>query len=57
MRIFYWDGTKSFFVRIGPYACRYSFSRKGRFGNGSRWSSGWHNWKREAEQEQELYGP
>jgi hypothetical protein len=33
-----------FFVIIGPWQCRYSWSRAGRFGNGSRWSSGWHRW-------------
>jgi hypothetical protein len=36
-----------FIIRLGRLQCRYSWSRAGMFGNGSRWSSGWHDWTRE----------
>lgn len=38
-----------FMFAVGSWGCRYSFDRLGRFSNGSRWSSGWHNWTKDAE--------
>lgn len=40
----------SVIVYVGPWACRYAWDRSGRFGNGLRWSSGWHRWR-----EDDLY--
>lgn len=36
-------------VVVGRWGCRYSFDRRSRFGNGSRWSSGWHDWAADGE--------
>jgi hypothetical protein len=36
------------FVRIGPWQARITSPYYGgRFGNGSRWFSGWHRWAEE----------
>lgn len=38
-----------FMVYIGPWAARFSWSRRGYFVNGSRWFSGWSRWTDEPE--------
>ena len=42
LRIMRWYGSVD--VIVGPWACRFCWLRAGRFGNGSRWCSGWHRW-------------
>lgn len=37
---------RGFDLIVGRWACRYSWG-PGRFGNGSRWQSGWHDWTKE----------
>jgi hypothetical protein len=33
-------------VYVGPWSIRFA-TGPGRFGNGSRWRSGWHRWREE----------
>ncbi len=43
MRIF--GSWRDFMLYVGPWACRITFPHgRSRFGNGSRWCSGWHRW-------------
>ena len=45
---FYRD-PRGFQVFVGPWAARVSWSRTGCFANGSRWFTGWHRWREDAD--------
>ena len=38
---------RGFMLFVGRYAARFSWDGRGRFGNGSRWCSGFHDFTKE----------